>query len=252
MRRIEVIGLRYDEEIKEGDDIGKIIVSCLERYNIVLTEGDVVVVSHKVVSKAEGRVADLRTVDPSKDAIELARRTGKDPRLVELILRESKEVLKVEDGHIIVLTPHGIVCANAGIDKSNAGGTDKVVLLPKDPDASARRIRDTIRSTLGVSVAVIVVDTYARPFREGMVNMAIGFSGIAPYRDYVGKVDRDGYVMQVTRVAIVDEIAAAAELVMGQGRENTPFAVVRGVDYEVCEECGFKDIFMSKDKWLFR
>jgi len=252
MRKIEVIGLYYDKEIKRGDDIGRIIIEVAKKMGIEISDGDVIVVTHKVVSKAEGRVVNLNRVRPSKKALEIAKMVNKDPRLVELILREAKEVLKIGDGHIITLTRHGIVCANAGIDRSNAGGEGNVVLLPENPDESAKRIRKTIKEVLGVDVAVIITDTYGRPFRMGVVNLAIGFSGINPYRDYRSKLDRNGYLMRVTRVAIVDEIASAAELVIGQGAENTPFAIVRGVDYEKCEECGFKDIYMPKEKWLFK
>ncbi len=252
LRRIEVIGLYYDKEVKKGDNIGEIIVETSKKMGVKINDGDIIVVTHKVVSKAEGRVVNLNKINPSKKALEIAKITNKDPRLVELILRESKELLKVEDGHIIVLTKHGIVCANAGIDKSNAGGEENVVLLPENPDESARKIRETIKKILGVDVAVIIVDTYGRPFRWGVIDLAIGFSGINPYRDYRGKPDRDGYIMRVTRVAIVDEVASAAELVIGQGAESIPFAIVRGVEYEKCEECGFKDLFMPKDQWLFR
>lgn len=252
MRKIEIIGLHYDKEVKKGDDIGRIVVDIVKSSGIKMFDRDILVVTHKVVSKAEGRVVNLNTIKPSKRAIELAEKVNKDPRLVELILRESKEVLKAESGHIISLTHHGIVCADAGIDKSNTGGKDRVVLLPKNPDASARKIRETIRELLGVNVAVIISDTYGRPFREGVINQAIGFSGIMPYRDYIGKPDRDGYIMRVTKVTVVDEIASAAELVIGQGKENVPFAIVRGIEYEICEDCSFKDIFMEKEKWLFR
>ncbi len=252
MRKIEVIGLYYDKEIKRGDDIGRIIIEVAKKMGIEISDGDVIVVTHKVVSKAEGRVVNLNRVRPSKKALEIAKMVNKDPRLVESILREAKEVLKIGDGHIITLTRHGIVCANAGIDRSNAGGEGNVVLLPENPDESAKRIRKTIKEVLGVDVAVIITDTYGRPFRMGVVNLAIGFSGINPYRDYRSKPDRNGYLMRTTRVAIVDEIASAAELVIGQGAENTPFAIVRGADYEKCEECGFNDIYMPKEKWLFK
>lgn len=252
MTRIEIIGLHYDKEIVKGDDIGKIIVELSRKYNVKINDKDIIVVAHKVVSKAEGRVVNLNSISPSTRALEIGKETGKDPRLIELILRESQEILKISNGHIITLTKHGIVCANAGIDASNSGGDEYVVLLPTDPDASARTIRNTIRKLLGVDVAVIITDTYGRPFRLGVINLAIGFSGIKPYRDYRGKPDRNGKLMRITMVTIVDEIAAAAELVMGQGAESIPFAIVKGISYEKCEECGFKDIYMPKEKWLFR
>ncbi len=252
MRRVEVIGLKYDREIVKGDSISEAVVEAIKSSGVSLRDGDIIVVTHKVVSKSEGRVVDLNSVNPSEKALEIAGETGKDPRLVELILRESKEILKISGGHIIALTKHGIVCANAGIDKSNAGGESYVVLLPEDPDRSAREIRDRVMKEFGVRVAVVISDTYGRPFREGMVNQAIGFAGVNPYRNYIGKPDRDGYVMRVTKIAIVDEVAGAAELVIGQATENTPFAIVRGIDYEECSECGFKDLVMPKEKWLFK
>ncbi len=251
-RSIEVIGLYYSGEIVYGADLGELIVRIAREQGVGVRDKDVIVAAQKVVSKAEGRVVDLDSVVPSREAVEIAEKTDKDPCLVELILRESSELLKVVDRHIIVLTRHGIVCANAGIDRSNSGGLNKVVLLPVDPDGSARRIRESIEKLTGVRVAVVITDTYGRQFRRGVVNMAIGFSGINPFRDYRGLTDRYGYVMRVTRVNIVDEIAAAAELVMGQGSENTPFAIVRGVDYEYSLEFSYRDVYMDKSRWLFK
>lgn len=250
--KIEVIGLKYDKEICPGDDIANIIVDLLKKYSINIDNNDIIVISHKVVSKAEGRVINLSSITPSQEAIKISRETGKDPRVVELILREAKEVLKVENGHIITFTHHGIVCANSGVDMSNAGGSDKVVLLPLDPDKSAERIRRRIMELTGKQVAVIISDTYGRPFRLGVINLAIGFSGIKPFRSYIGKPDRDGYIMRVTEVAIVDELASAAELVMGQGAEGVPFALIKNISYEVCENCNFNDVVMDKSKWLFK
>ncbi len=247
-----MIGLRLDREVVPGDDIAQLIIEAARLNGVEIFDRDIIVVSQKIVSKAEGRIVRLSDVVPSRRAIEIAERCGKDPRLVELVLREASEILKIDRCHIITLTRHGFVCANAGIDRSNAGGEDRVVLLPIDPDQSARRIRRRLKELLGVDVAVIIVDTFGRPFREGVVNVAIGFAGINPFKDYRGLRDRDGYVFRVTRVCIVDEIAAAAELVMGQGAESTPFAIVRGVEYEVCEDCSSRDIVMPREKWLFR
>ncbi|RLG81953.1 MAG: coenzyme F420-0:L-glutamate ligase [Thermoprotei archaeon] len=252
MRKIEIIPLYYDKEILPGDDLGKIIVELAEKTGISIKNKDVVVVSHKVVSKAEGRVISLNAIKPSQRAIEISMKTGKDSKIVELILREASEVLKVGDGHIITLSRHGIVCANSGVDRSNSGGPNKVVLLPVDPDKSAEKIRVRIRDLTGKDVAVVISDTYGRPFRLGVINLAIGLSGIKPFRDYIGKPDRNGYIMRVTQVAIVDEIASAAELVMGQGSESTPFAIIRNVNYEACNECSCKELIMDKDKWLFK
>lgn len=252
MRRVEIYGLRIDKEILPGDNIAETLIMAAENNGIKILDGDIIVVSSKVIAKSEGRIVSLDSVEPSEEAIRIANTSNKDPRLVELILRESKEILKMERNNIIALTKHGIVGANAGIDQSNTGGIGKVVLLPIDPDDSAKKIRRYINDRLGIDVAVIVSDTYGRPFREGQVNLAIGFAGICPYRDYRGQSDRDGYILRVKNIAIVDEIASAAELVMGQSIENTPFAIVRGVEYSRCEEASFKDIVMPKERWLFR
>ncbi|MCS7112169.1 MAG: coenzyme F420-0:L-glutamate ligase [Ignisphaera sp.] len=252
MKKIEIYGLRIDREIVPGDDIAKLIITAAESNGVKILDGDIIVVCSKVVAKSENRIIFLESVKPSEEAIRIATATDKDPRLVELILRESREILKIERNNIITLTKHGIVGANAGIDQSNTGGTGRVVLLPIDPDTSAKNIRRRIKSELGIDTAVIVSDTYGRPFREGQINLAIGFAGICPYRDYRGLSDRDGYILRIKNIAIVDEIAAAAELVMGQSTENTPFAIVRGIEYSRCEDTSFKDIVMPKERWLFR
>ncbi len=252
MRRIEIYGLRIDREVLPREDIVETLIMAAENNGVKILEGDIIVVCSKVVAKSEGRIISLDSVKPSEEAIRIASISNKDPRLVELILRESSEILKVERNNIIVLTKHGIVGANAGIDQSNTGGAGRVILLPVDPDASANKIRRRIKEKLGIDVAVIVSDTYGRPFREGQINLAIGFAGICPYRDYRGQSDRDGYILRIKNIAIVDEIAAAAELVMGQATENTPFAIVRGVEYSRCEDASFKDIVMPKERWLFK
>jgi len=250
--KIEVIGLRVDREFREGDDVAKAIVEAAASNNVSIRDGDVIVVTHKVVSKAEGRVVDLRNIKPSSRALEIAEKLGKDPRLVEVILRESREVLKCESGHLITMTRHGIVCANSGVDQSNSGGVDRVILLPVDPDESARRIREGVEKLTGARVAVVITDTQGRPFREGVVNIAIGFSGMNPFRDYRGVRDRCGYELKITVVNIVDEIAATAELLMGQASESTPFVIIRGLRYEYSLDYGLRDILMERGKWLFK
>ncbi|RLF19107.1 MAG: coenzyme F420-0:L-glutamate ligase [Thermoprotei archaeon] len=251
--RIEIIGLKGFPDVKKGDDIGKLIVEIARKNGVELMDGDVVIVAQKIVSKAEGRIVDLDKIVPSKTAYELGEKLGKDPRLVEVVLRECREVLKAESGHLIVLTRHGLVCANAGVDASNVDGSGiRVSLLPIDPDESARRIRKRIRELTGKNVVVVITDTFGRPFREGVVNFAIGFSGIAPFRDYIGKPDRYGYIMRVTRVCVVDEIAAAAELIMGQGGEGIPVVIMRGVKFDWDEKAGLEQVIMNRSKWLFR
>ncbi|RLE57311.1 MAG: coenzyme F420-0:L-glutamate ligase [Thermoprotei archaeon] len=251
--KVEIIGLLDFPDVKPGDDLGKLIVEVARRNGIEFMDGDVIVIAQKIVSKSEGRIVDLQTVKPSEYAVKLGEELGKDPRLVEVVLRESHEVLKAEAGHLISLTRHGFVCANAGVDLSNVDGSGlRVTLLPVNPDESARRIRERIKELTGRDVAVVITDTFGRPFREGVVNFAIGISGIHPFRDYIGKVDRYGYVMRVTKVCIVDEVAAAAELVMGQGAEGIPVVVIRGLRYERRDDASIQEVVMRKEKWLFR
>jgi len=188
MPRIEIIGLEGIPEIKPGDDLERIIVEAGERNGVKIEEGDVIGVKSKIVSKAEGKIVDLKRVKPSERAREIAEATGKDPRLVELVLKESAEVVKAVKGHLIVKTRHGIVCANAGIDRSNVAGIrDIVLLLPVDPDASAHKLREEIRRLTGKKVAIVITDTYGRPLRNGQVDMAIGLCGMQPFRDYRGQ-----------------------------------------------------------------
>ncbi len=249
---IRIIGVPGLPEIKPGDDIAEIIVNRLHEYNISLDEGDIIVIASKIVSKAEGRIVDLNNVTPSAKALKLAEVTGKDPRLVEVVLRESVKVVKAVKGHLIVMTKHGLVCANAGVDVSNvAGRRDTVLLLPEDPDVSARKLRKRIRELTGKNVAVIITDTYGRPLREGHIDMAIGLAGIKPFKDYRGKRDLKGYILRVKRVAVADEIASAAELVIGNGDEGIPVAIIKGLVYERGDESASL-LNMKEEKWLFK
>ncbi len=253
-KEIVLIGLETLPEIREGDDIGKLIVEACRREGVEISDGDIVVVTHKIISKAEGRIVNLKDIIPSERAYKIASIVGKDPRLVEMVLRESKRVIKAtKDGHLIVETHHGIVCANAGIDASNIAGTDEIVaLLPKDPDESARKIRSRIKELTGKDVAVVITDTYGRPLRNGMINMAIGISGINPFRDYRGKDDSFGYKFKVTVIAVADEIACAAELLTGQGKEGIPVVIIKGYKYERSEKATAKELNMPEEKWLFK
>ncbi len=251
MKEIRIIPLRTIPDVRPGDDLAFLIFDACRREGVSLEDGDVVVVSSKVVSKSEGRIVDLDSVSPGGDALELSRKVGIDPRLVQLILEEG-DVLKIKRDLIITYS-RGIVCSNAGIDMSNVDGSGKrVVLLPEDPDRSAREIRRRLMELSGRKIAVIVVDTCGRPFRKGAVNFAIGIAGIRPFRTYIGRRDRYGYIMQKTNICIVDEIAAAAELAMGQGDEGIPVVVVKGVEYEECEECTIADVVMPREEWLFK
>jgi coenzyme F420-0:L-glutamate ligase/coenzyme F420-1:gamma-L-glutamate ligase len=215
--------------IKAGDDVGETIVKVCRGNGFSIENLDLIVVAQKIFSKAEKRVYRLKDVAASQEAKRLSKVTGRDPRFVELVLRETDTVLKASPEILLVRDRRGLVCINAGIDKSNVKGAENFALLPEDPDDSARKCRLTIEKLTGKRVAVIVCDTYSRPFRRGQVNFAIGVSGMDMFRDYRGKKDLFGHILKVKCVAKVDEIAAASELVMGQGAEGTPVVIIRGL-----------------------
>ena len=250
MSEIRVIGLPGLPEIREGDDLAALIVSAIRLTNKVeIAERDVVVIAQKIVSKAEGRTVGLDSVTPSPRAREWAEAYVKDPRVVEVVLVQSRRVVRMERGVIISETAHGYVCANAGVDASNTpDGT--VVLLPTDPDASARRIRVALERALGVRLAVIVSDTFGRPWREGLVNVALGVAGLAPIVDYRGQLDSHRRPLRVTMMAVADELASAAELVMGK-TSGVPVAIIRGFDYEARSSSG-RELIRDAELDLFR
>jgi coenzyme F420-0:L-glutamate ligase/coenzyme F420-1:gamma-L-glutamate ligase len=249
LSKVEVIPLHGIPEVKKGADLGRLVLGALERSRASLTDGDVVVVKHKIVSKSEGRVVALEDVTPGPEARSLAQREHKDPRLVELILREAVRVVRAGHGVIITQTIHGFVCANSGIDQSNVG-QGFAALLPVDPDLSARRLRRALQKATGRTLAVVVTDTFGRPWRLGQTDVAIGCSGIAPSVKYAGKKDRFGYRLRVTEPAVVDEIAGAAELAIGK-LKGIPCAIVRGVEYRP-GDIGVRGLIMSPDRDLFR
>lgn len=214
-------------EIANGAPLPDLIVEGLDRIGMSLEAGDVVVITQKVVSKAEGRVVLLDLVDPSARATEIGYRIGFDPRHVEVILSESVRVVREAPRVLITETRHGFICANSGVDRSNTGGKEMVVLLPEHPDESARRLRVSLQELSGVSVGVVISDSFGRPWREGQVNVAIGAAGVVALRDYRGRQDPDGYELQGTELAVVDEVASAAELVMGK-LDRVPVALIRG------------------------
>ncbi len=230
---IQIIGVMGIPEIQPGDRLGSTIVEAAAVQGTSLETGDVVVVTQKIVSKAEGRLVKLSTVEPSDFALNFARIAGRDPRLVELVLKESKSVVRMDPdrGVIISETHHGFVCANAGIDQSNIPGDDVVCLLPVDPDGSARRILSDIQSASGVETPVIISDTFGRAWREGHVNFAVGVAGMDPMMDYRGMPDAQGREMHVTTIAVADELAAAAELVQFKAI-GVPVSVIRGYPYQ--------------------
>ena len=232
--QFRVIGVTGVPEIREGDDLTGIILGAAEGQDTPVEDGDILVVTQKVVSKSEGAIVRLEDVEPSPLALTIAGDL-KDPRHVEVVLRESRRIVRMERGVLITETHHGLVCANAGVDASNVPGEDVLCLLPKDPNASARGIRDAIRERSGRTVAVIISDTFGRPWRMGTTDIAIGSAGIAPIKDYRGHWDRDGRTLQVSLAALADEVAGAAELVTRK-TIGVPVTIVRGLPYEASED----------------
>jgi len=227
---ITVIGLRNLPAIKKGDDVGKEIVQCASRQGEDLREEDVVVIAQKIVSKSEGRVVDLKEINPSDFAREVALQTRRSPRHVEVILRETSRMVRMQKSHLITQTKHGFICANAGVDRSNVPGKSHVILLPEDPDRSALRIRDRIYELTKRKVAAIISDTFGRPWRLGYVNVAIGVAGMKPLKDYRGIKDMYNRTLNVTMMAVADELASTAELVMNK-TDGIPVAIIRGYSY---------------------
>jgi coenzyme F420-0:L-glutamate ligase/coenzyme F420-1:gamma-L-glutamate ligase len=240
--------------IKSGDNIAEIIVETARENGLKIEDGDVVVVAQKIFSKAEKRVIRLKDVGPSRKAEEIAKKVRKGQRFVELVLRETKKIAKASRGILLVEDKRGLICINAGIDKSNVEGRGNFALLPENPDESAEKCRMEIKKLTGKNVAVIMCDTYSRPFRRGQVNFAIGVAGIKPFKDYRGKKDLFGQILKVKNVAVIDEIAAAAELLMGQAKEARPVVVFKGLGdvVEFCNECSIKELQISSEEDLFR
>ena len=253
--RIEVIGVTELPEIVGGERLGELIAAAARAQGTPLRDGDALVVTQKIVSKAERRLVNLNSVQPSPLARHFAERTRKDARLVELVLRESRAVVRMDTdrGIIISETRHGFVCANAGIDASNVPGDDVVCLLPEDSDASARRIRAEIARTDGggADVAVIVSDTFGRAWREGHANFAIGVAGMNPMVDYRGTQDAQGVELKVTTIAAADELAAAAELVTAKAIQ-VPVAIVRGYSFLPDDGSGVAALIRERSRDMFR
>ncbi len=227
---MQLIALKGLPLVKRGDDLGELITNARQKQGLRLEDGDVLVVAQSVVSKAEGNVVDLREVKPSPLAERIAVQLDKDPREVEVILRQSSEIVRLR--HVLIArTKHGFVCANAGVDHSNVD-PEHVTILPDDPDASADRIREAIKRKLGVDVAVILSDTQGRAFRRGCVGVAIGAAGMNPLQDLRGKRDLYGKELEVTMISPADALAAAAVSVMGEASEGTPVVVVKGASYD--------------------
>ena len=240
--------------IKPSDDVAKVIVETAGKNGLELEDGDVITIAQKIFSKAENRVINLKDVVPSEKAGEIAKITEKGRKFVELVLRETRRIVKASREVLLVEDNRGLICINAGIDKSNVEGKDNFALLPENPDASAEKCRLEIKRLTGKNVAIIVCDTYSRPFRRGQVNFAIGVAGIKPFKDYRGKRDLFGQKLKVKNVAIIDEVAAAAEILMGQAKEATPVVIFRGLNniVEFSETCSINELQISSDEDLFK
>jgi len=248
-RAIQVIGIEGLPEVRPGDDLVALVLQALAAEGLALQDGDILVLTQKVVSKAEGRMVALADVEPSAFARTIARQMGRDPRFVEVVLRQARRIVRMDRHVLVVETPQGFVCANAGVDRSNVG-EGRVVLLPADPDASARAIRREIKRRAGVEVAVLITDTFGRPWREGLTEVAIGVAGLAPLKDYRGQQDRFGVPLQATVVAVADELACAAGLVM-EKLAGVPAAIIRGYAYEP-QEGAASALVRPPERDLFR
>ncbi len=247
---LRIIGIDGIGEVRPGDDLPAVIRRGLAATQVELAAGDILVVTHKIVSKAEGRVVDLRTVEPSPFARQWAARWNKDPRQIEVVLRESARIVRMDRGIIIAQTTHGFVCANAGVDASNVGPDESVLLLPVDPDASARRLHESLHESLDLHIPVIITDSWGRPWRDGVTNVAIGVAGMQPLADYRGRRDPYGYLLSASVMNVADEIAAAAELAMGKV-DQRPVAIVRGYPYERGDGSG-RQLVMPPERDMFR
>ena len=243
---IQIIPVKIKEDIQPSDDIVALILSSSKSS---IDDGDVIVISQKIISKKEGRVVNLNSIIPSELSVGISSAYEKDPRLVEAILSESKRIVRMEHGVIIVETNHNFICANAGIDESNVE-KGFATLLPVDPDKSAKKIRDAILQITGKNTAVIISDTFGRPFRLGQTDHAIGISGIESIKNYEGKSDTFGKIMRVSAIAIIDELCAAAELVMGK-TEKSPVAIIKNYSFESKND-SISSIIRDEDEDLFR
>lgn len=252
MRKLQLTALPGLPEIEKGTDLVTSLLTAVERTTLTLQPGDILVLAQKIISKAEGRLVPLSSVTPSERAVSIAREANKDPRFVEMILRESRSLLRVKPGIIIAEHKLGFIMANAGIDQSNVpNADDAVLLLPEDPDASARRLRDELRTTSGADVGVLIIDSFGRAWRHGVTGTAIGVAGMPALIDMRGNTDREGRVLKVTQVAAADELAAAASLVMGQADEGTPAVLVRGFPYPL-RDGTVKELLRPEAEDLFR
>lgn len=251
MTGIQIIGIQNIPLIEPKDDIAQIICTAAANQNTPLLDKDILVITQKIISKSEGRIVKLNTVEVSPLALHVSKITGKDARIIELILREAKSIVRMIGHHLITETQQGWICANSGLDQSNVSGGDAVTLLPQDSDESAQRIRQQIQEYTGKDVAVLISDTFGRPFRLGHTDICIGIAGLSPLLDLRGQQDLFGYQMRVKRTAIGDELASAAELVIGNCQEQIPAAIIRGYAYKPDDSAKAIDAIMARENNLF-
>jgi len=244
---IEILPIKISKDIEKNDNLADLILNSISSQELL--DGDVLVVAQKIISKQEGQIVNLQTISPSILAIGIAAEYNKDARIVETILSQTRRIVRIENGIIIVETIHGFICANAGVDESNVKN-GYITLLPRNPDDSAKILKDQIKEKAGKQVAIIIADTFGRPFRMGQTNAAIGVAGISPIWDYEGMEDTFGRIMKVTAISIADELCSAAELVMGKTL-NSPVTIVRNYKFEDSKNSG-KDLLRPKSEDLFR
>jgi coenzyme F420-0:L-glutamate ligase/coenzyme F420-1:gamma-L-glutamate ligase len=249
LNQLKITGLSGLPEIAPGDDLPHLIAQAIGRDNLRVHQGNILVIAQKIVSKAEGRVVILEEVDPSSLALSWAGTYDKDPRVIEVVLRESRRLVRMERGLLIAETRQGYICANAGVDTSNVP-KGSVTLLPEDPDQSAAEIRKELETELGFNLAVIISDTFGRPWRDGLANVALGVSGMRPFMDYQDKKDRFGNTLKATQMAVADELASAAELAMGK-TGDIPVALIQGFTFPEGEGNG-REIIRPSESDLFR
>src|SRR5918996_4809083 len=251
-QEIRVLPVRVLRDVRPGDKLYSLILRSLAHNKIILEDGDIVVIAQKIVSKAEGQIVRLNSLTPSSFAIQLAKAYKKDPRLTELIIRQSKNIVKISNGVIISETKHGFICANAGVDQSNVMNSEETaLLLPDDPDTSAKQIMYMLKEKTNKEIAVVITDSFGRPFRNGQTNVAIGLAGMVPIKGYIGEEDMNGKNLKVTEIAIVDELASAAELVMGKSK-GIPVVVIKGFNFVKSENASIYELIREREKDLFR
>jgi coenzyme F420-0:L-glutamate ligase / coenzyme F420-1:gamma-L-glutamate ligase len=251
LKKIEIIPIPINININPKVKLLNTLLQSLKSNNQIIKNGDIIVIAQKIISKHEGRTVSLKNILPSSRSIALAKKTNKDPRIMELILKESRKIVRVFNNTIITETQHGFICANSGIDQSNVSkNKNLVLLLPKDPDKSANKLKKEIYEKTRKNIAVLITDTFGRPFRMGQTNIAIGIAGINALKNYKGKRDMFGKILKVTEIAIVDEIAGAAELVMGK-TEGIPIAIVRNLPYSKSNS-SIKKIIRKENRDIFR